>query len=94
MTEAMPMPKPPMTRHSARSHRAKGRAEPMALAVNRTAAICMQRIRPMRSAMRPAVAAPRAQPISAAAMTCARASEPMSNRSRMATTAPLMTELS
>lgn len=94
MTEAMPMPKPPMTRQTARSQRAKGRAEPIALAVNRTAAICMQRMRPIRSAMRPAVAAPSAQPISAAAITWASRAEPTSNRSRMATTAPLMTELS
>lgn len=52
MTEAIPMPKPPMTRHMARSHRANGRAEPTALTVKRVAAICMQRIRPIRSAMR------------------------------------------
>lgn len=88
------MPKPPMTRHMARSQRAKGRAEPRALAVKRTAAICMQRMRPIRSARRPAVAAPKAQPISAAAITWASTAEPTSKRSRMASTAPLMTELS
>lgn len=78
MTEAMPMAKPPTMRQKARSHSAKGSAEPTALIVNRTAEICMQRMRPMRSAMRPAVAAPMAQPISAMAMTCASAAEPMS----------------
>ncbi len=72
------MAKPPMMRQRARSHRANGRAEPTALMVNRTAAICMQRMRPMRSAIRPAVAAPMAQPISAMAMTWASAAEPMS----------------
>ncbi len=94
MTEAMPMAKPPMIRQKARSQRAKGRAEPIALTVKRTAAICMQRMRPMRSAIRPAVAAPMAQPISAMAMTWARVPEPMSYRWRIASTAPLMTELS
>ncbi|CAM5676846.1 hypothetical protein STENM223S_00077 [Streptomyces tendae] len=74
----MPIAKPPMTRHMARSHSAKGSAEPTALTVNRTAAICMQRIRPMRSAIRPAVAAPIAQPISATAMTWASTAEPTS----------------
>ncbi len=72
------MAKPPTTRQNARSHSAKGSAEPTALMVKRTAAICMQRMRPMRSAMRPAVAAPMAQPIRATAMTWARAAEPMS----------------
>ncbi len=72
------MAKPPMTRHMARSHSAKGRAEPMALTVKRIAAICMQRMRPMRSAMRPAVAAPMAQPISAMAMTWASTADPTS----------------
>lgn len=67
-----------MIRHMARSQRAKGNAEPMALMVNSTDAICMHRIRPMRSAMRPAVAAPIAQPISAMAMTWARVADPMS----------------
>ncbi len=62
--------------------------------ITRHMAICMQRIRPIRSARRPAVAAPNAQPISAAAITWASTSEPTSNRSRIATTAPLMTELS
>ncbi len=78
MTEAMPMAKPPMQRHIARSQRAKGRAEPMALAVKRTEAIRMQLIRPMRSAMRPATAAPMAQPIRAMAMTWASVAEPTS----------------
>ena len=78
MTEAMPMAKPPTTRQKARSQRAKGSAEPTALTVKSTAEICMQRMRPMRSAMRPAVAAPMAQPIRAMAMTWARAAEPMS----------------
>ncbi len=78
MTEAMPMAKPPTTRHRAKSHREKGSAEPTALTVNSAAAICMTRIRPMRSAIRPAVAAPMAQPIRAMAMTWARAAEPMS----------------
>lgn len=54
----------------------------------------MQRIRPIRSAIRPAVAAPMAQPISAAAITWASGPEPMSKRPLMASTAPLMTELS
>lgn len=74
----MPIAKPPMIRHIARSQSANGSAEPTALMVNRTAAICMQRMRPMRSAIRPAVAAPIAQPISAMAMTWARVPEPMS----------------
>ncbi|PSK42769.1 hypothetical protein B0E38_07912 [Streptomyces sp. 111WW2] len=74
----MPIAKPPMIRHMARSHSAKGSAEPTALTVNRTAAICMQRIRPIRSAIRPAVAAPMAQPIRATAMTCASTAEPTS----------------
>lgn len=78
MTDAMPMAKPPTIRQNARSYSAKGSAEPTALTVKRTAEICMQRIRPMRSAIRPAVAAPMAQPIRAMAMTCARAAEPMS----------------
>lgn len=72
------MAKPPTMRQKARSHSAKGSAEPTALMVNSTAAICMQRMRPMRSAIRPAVAAPMAQPISAMAMTWARAAEPTS----------------
>ncbi|CAM5395490.1 hypothetical protein SNARM312S_03781 [Streptomyces narbonensis] len=88
------MAKPPMTRHRARSQRAKGSAEPTALTAKRTAEICMQRMRPMRSAIRPAVAAPMAQPIRAMAMTWARVPEPMSYRSRIASTAPLMTKLS
>lgn len=78
ITEAMPMAKPPMMRHIARSQRANGSAEPTALMVKSTDAICMQRIRPMRSAMRPAVAAPIAQPIRAMAMTWASVPEPMS----------------
>ncbi len=94
MTEAMPMAMPPRTRQKARSHRAKGSAEPTALIVNSAAAICMTRIRPMRSAMRPAVAAPMAQPIRAMAMTCARVADPTSYLPRMPSTAPLMTELS
>lgn len=71
-----------------------GSAEPTALMVKSTAEICMQRMRPIRSAIRPAVAAPIAQPIRAMAMTWARAAEPMSYRLRMASTAPLITELS
>lgn len=78
MTEAIPMANPPMMRQKARSHSANGSAEPTALTVKRTAEICMHRMRPMRSAMRPAVAAPMAQPISAMAMTWARVAEPMS----------------
>lgn len=78
MTEAMPIAKPPMIRHMARSQRANGSADPMALAVKSTEAICMQRIRPIRSAIRPAVAAPIAQPISAMAITCASVPDPMS----------------
>ena len=78
MTEAMPMAKPPMMRQKARSQRAKGRAEPTALMVKSAAAICIQRMRPMRSAIRPAVAAPMAQPIRAMAMTWASVPEPMS----------------
>lgn len=78
MTEAMPIAKPPMIRHMARSQRANGSAEPTALMVNSTEAICMQRIRPIRSAMRPAVAAPIAQPISAMAITWASVPDPMS----------------
>ncbi len=78
MTEAIPMAKPPITRQNARSHSAKGSAEPTALTVNITAEICIQRIRPIRSAIRPAVAAPIAQPIRAIAMTCAKAAEPTS----------------
>lgn len=78
ITEAMPIAKPPTIRQNARSYRANGSAEPMALTRNSTAAICMQRIRPMRSAIRPAVAAPIAQPISAIAMTWASAADPMS----------------
>ncbi|CAM5256147.1 hypothetical protein SCANM63S_07261 [Streptomyces canarius] len=72
------MAKPPTMRQRARSHSAKGSAEPTALMVKRTAAICIQRMRPIRSAMRPAVAAPMAQPIRAIAMTWARAADPMS----------------
>lgn len=53
MTEAMPMANPPTMRQKARSHSAKGSAEPMALMVKSDAEICMQRMRPMRSAMRP-----------------------------------------
>ena len=78
MTDAMPMAKPPTIRQKARSYSAKGSAEPTALTVKRAAAICMHRMRPMRSAIRPAVAAPTAQPMSATAMTCASAVEPMS----------------
>lgn len=78
MTEAIPMAKPPMIRQKARSQRANGSAEPMALMVNSTEAIRMHRMRPIRSAIRPAVAAPMAQPIRAMAMTWARVPEPMS----------------
>lgn len=78
MTEAIPIAKPPMIRQKARSHRANGRADPTALTVNSTAAICITRMRPMRSATRPAVAAPMAQPISATAMTWARTADPTS----------------
>ncbi len=78
MTEAIPIAMPPRTRHMARSHRAVGRAEPTALTVNSTAAICITRIRPMRSAILPAVAAPMAQPISAMAITWARTADPTS----------------
>lgn len=88
------MPIPPSTRHIARSHSEKGSAEPTALIVKRAAAICMTRIRPIRSAIRPAVAAPMAEPIRAMATTWARAAEPMSYLPRMASTAPLITELS
>lgn len=77
MTEAMPMAKPPMIRQKARSQRANGSAEPMALIVKSTEAIRMQRMRPIRSAMRPAVAAPMAQPIRAMAITWASVPEPM-----------------
>lgn len=94
ITDAMPMAKPPMMRHIARSQSANGSAEPTALMVKSTEAICIQRMRPMRSAIRPAVAAPIAQPIRAMAMTWASVPEPMSYRSRIASTAPLMTELS
>lgn len=94
ITEAMPIAKPPMIRHRASSQSAKGSAEPTALTMKTTAAICIQRIRPIRSAMRPATAAPIAQPISAMAITWARVAGPMWYLSRMASTAPLMTELS
>lgn len=78
MTEAIPMAKPPMIRQKARSQRENGRAEPTALMVNSTEAICITRMRPMRSAIRPAVAAPTAQPISATAITWARTADPTS----------------
>ncbi len=78
MTEAIPIAKPPMIRHMARSQRANGRADPTALMVKSTEAICMQRMRPIRSAMRPAVAAPIAQPIRATAMTWASVPDPIS----------------
>lgn len=90
----MPIAKPPMTRQMARSQMANGSAEPTALMVNRIEEICMQRIRPIRSAIRPATAAPIAQPIRATAMTWASAADPTSYFSRIAWTAPLITELS
>lgn len=94
MTEAIPMAMPPRTRQAARSHAANGRPEPTALTANSTAAICMTRMRPMRSAMRPAIAAPRALPSRALAATVPVTPELRSNRAWMPPLAPLMTELS
>lgn len=72
------MANPPMTRHMARSQSANGSAEPTALTVKSADEIRMQWIRPIRSAIRPAVAAPIAEPISAAAITWTSSPEPMS----------------
>jgi len=57
-----------------------GRAEPMALIMNRMAAICMTRIRPSRSARPPANQAPTAAPISDRDTTSPVAAVPASKR--------------
>ena len=62
MTLAAPTPRPPMTRQKVRSHAAKASPEPIALTMNRPAAISMTRTRPSRSASGPANQAPTAQP--------------------------------
>ena len=54
MTEAAPTPRPPITRQMMRSNGLKARPDPIALTRKSTAASTMTRIRPWRSASRPA----------------------------------------
>ena len=67
---------------------------PRALTRNSTAAICMTRSRPKRSAIRPADMAPAAAPSSAEATAKPSVVDSTLNTSPMALTAPLMTALS
>jgi hypothetical protein len=90
----MPMPRPPTSRQNARSHTENASPAPIELAKNRTAPMSMTRVRPHRSAQRPAYQAPAAQPSSAIATTKPVTKDESSNSPSTASTAPLMTELS
>jgi len=94
MTEATPTAAPPITRQNARSTMEKGSAEPTALTTNSTAAICITRIRPKRSASPPANQAPAAAPSSARDTVRPVAAVPTVKRSWIALTAPLITDVS
>ena len=63
MTDAAPTPRPPTMRQNERSQTPNARPQPSALTTNRIAAMSMTRMRPYRSAMRPANHAPIAQPM-------------------------------
>ena len=67
MTEAMPMPMPPMMRQIDRSTMLKARPENTPETTNRTEAISITFTRPIRSASKPANQAPKAEPSSAEA---------------------------
>ena len=88
------MAMPPMTRQIARSQIANGTAEPIALITNSTAASCMTRMRPIRSASPPAMAAPTAEPSSADETTSPVRPEPTWKCAWMASTPPLITDVS
>src|SRR3954454_20048869 len=90
----MPIHNPPTTRQNARSQTEKARPAPRELAKNSTAPISITRVRPIRSAQRPAYQAPTAQPSSATATTSPVTVDDSSNWPCTASTAPLITELS
>ena len=83
-----------MMRQRVRSTGPKARDEPIELRKNSVAAISMTRIRPMRSARRPATNAPMTHPSSAEETTKPITPELRSNCSRTAVTVPLMTAVS
>jgi len=92
MTEAMPMPRPPITRHTSRSGTENARPEPTELTMNMTEPSSMTRRRPQLSASRPAYQAPTAQPRSAIETTKPLRKSPRRKWEPRASTAPLMTE--
>ena len=92
MTDAVPMPRPPTRRQITRSQVAKAKPEPIEEIRNSTAAQNMMRVRPQRSARRPAKKAPKAQPMSADATAKPLAPAERPNWSLIASTAPLITD--
>ncbi len=91
-TEAMPMPRPLITRQRIRSGTLKVRAAPIDDTKNSTAPSSMTFNRPQRSERAPAMMAPTAQPSRATATTKPVSTCPSSKLPSTASTAPLMTE--
>ena len=81
-------------RKSTTAHTSWASPVPKALTRNSTAAIFMTEMRPILSAMRPAVMAPAAAPSSAEATANPSSALPIPKSSWMESTAPLITALS
>ena len=85
---------PPTIRKMTTHQTLGARPVPIALTKKNTAAIFITEMRPIRSAIRPAVMAPAAAPSSADATAKPSVALPMPNSSWIDVTAPLMTALS
>src|SRR6478672_10559240 len=94
MTDAMPTPTPPSSRHRISVHTLPASPDPSALTARRSAASCIVRTRPARSATGPAYHAPSAEPSNAqdTANPVQTALRPKPERT--ASTAPLITAVS
>ena len=85
---------PPTMRNSTTVHTSCAKPVPNALMRNSTAAIFMTEMRPILSAIQPAVIAPAAAPKSAEATAKPSSALPMPKSSWIESTAPLITALS
>jgi hypothetical protein len=94
MTDATPTPMPPTMRNSTTVQTSCAKPVPNALMRNSTAAIFMTEMRPILSAIQPAVIAPAAAPKSAEATAKPSEALPMPKSSWIESTAPLITALS
>ncbi len=86
------MPRPPITRQSARSQAEKARPAPIELTKNMMAPRNMTRRRPQRSDRLPAMIAPTAQPSSAIATTKPVMTSFSAKSCEIESTAPLITD--